>query len=103
MYPLNFLDHDGVPLFLNLGKVVFWNFRLAGRPKVEKADLWNPWDPPSRIAELEIASRFWPSAGKFWHHEVAAFSSKTLTISISSLTTPPPITRPLNIKIQSKD
>ena len=34
---------------------------------------------PSQTSQLDFSSRKWPSTGKFWHHEVAAFSSKTLT------------------------
>ena len=43
--------------------------------------------PGSKFPRLDLSSRrpgskFRPSAGKFWHHEVAAFSSKTLTTAM---------------------
>ena len=82
---------------------MFFNLWLpASRPgsKFRPLDLSSD---PSRTSQLGFPSRKWPSTGKFWHHEVAAFSSKTLTISTPTPHhSPPLITRPLNIKIQSK-
>ena len=81
----------------------FWNLRLpASRPgsKFRPVDLSSD---ASRMSQLDSSSRKWPSPGKFWHHEVAAFSSKTRTTAMPQpLPSPAPPHQPLNIKIQSK-
>ena len=86
-------------------KRLFLNLSLPASSSVSIGTPLSPWDPPSRIAESKIESRKWPSAGKFWHHEVAAFCSKAKPLPQPCLSPrhhPTLITRPLNIKIQSK-